>query len=43
MVKVMDFGIAKMTIGNRGASNMMGSVHYISPEQASGGSSDEKN
>ena len=41
-VKVTNFGIAKMTAGNRSVPNIMGSVHNISPEQASGGSSDEK-
>lgn len=40
-VKVTNFGIAKMTTGNRGVPNIMGSVQNISPEQASGGNSDE--
>lgn len=38
----MDFGIAKTTTGSIITSNVMGSVYYISPEQASGGCSDEK-
>ncbi len=43
-IKVADFGIAKapdstMTISG---SNVLGSVHYISPEQARGGVIDEK-
>lgn len=42
MVKVMDFGIAKTASGSIITSNVMGSVYYISPEQASGGCSDEK-
>lgn len=37
MVKVMDFGIAKTASGSIITSNVMGSVYYISPEQASGG------
>lgn len=41
-VKVTDFGIAKATSSNTITSNAMGSVHYISPEQARGGYSDEK-
>ncbi|MBE5936843.1 MAG: Stk1 family PASTA domain-containing Ser/Thr kinase [Lachnospiraceae bacterium] len=41
-VKVTDFGIAKATSSNTITSNAMGSVHYISPEQARGGFSDEK-
>jgi len=41
-VKVADFGIAKATTSNTLTSNAMGSVHYISPEQARGGYSDEK-
>ncbi len=44
IVKVADFGIAKAasssTINN--ASNVIGSVHYFSPEQARGGYVDEK-
>ncbi len=45
IIKVADFGIAKapdsatMTISG---SNVLGSVHYISPEQARGVSTDEK-
>lgn len=41
-VKVTDFGIAKVTTSNTITSNAMGSVHYLSPEQARGGYSDEK-
>ncbi len=41
-VKVTDFGIAKATNSNTITSNAMGSVHYLSPEQARGGYSDEK-
>lgn len=40
-VKVTDFGIAKAATSNTITSNAMGSVHYISPEQARGGYSDE--
>lgn len=39
-VKVTDFGIAKATTSNTISSNVMGSVHYTSPEQARGGSCD---
>ena len=41
-VKVADFGIAKAATSNTITSNAMGSVHYLSPEQARGGYSDEK-
>ncbi len=41
-VKVTDFGIAKAATSNTITSNAMGSVHYISPEQARGGYCDEK-
>lgn len=41
-LKVTDFGIAKAATSNTIASTAMGSVHYISPEQARGGYSDEK-
>ena len=41
-VKVTDFGIAKASTSNTITSNVMGSVHYTSPEQARGGYSDEK-
>lgn len=41
-VKVTDFGIAKAVTSNTITSNAMGSVHYISPEQARGGYSDER-
>lgn len=45
VVKVADFGIAKApetsTVTISG-SNVLGSVHYISPEQARGGITDEK-
>ena len=36
-VKVTDFGIAKAATSNTITSNVMGSVHYTSPEQARGG------
>ena len=41
-VKVTDFGIAKAVTSNTITSNVMGSVHYTSPEQARGGYSDQK-
>ncbi len=41
-VKVTDFGIARAATSNTINSAVMGSVHYISPEQARGGYSDEK-
>ena len=41
-VKVTDFGIAKATSSNTISTNVMGSVHYTSPEQARGGFSDVK-
>lgn len=41
-VKVTDFGIAKAASNNTVSSNVMGSVHYTSPEQARGGFSDER-
>ena len=42
-VKVTDFGIAKVASSSTiNSSAAMGSVHYISPEQARGGYSDEK-
>ena len=41
-VKVTDFGIVKAATSNTITSNVMGSVHYTSPEQARGGYSDEK-
>ena len=41
-VKVTDFGIARAASANTINSSVMGSVHYISPEQARGGYSDEK-
>lgn len=41
-VKVTDFGIAKAATSDTITSNVMGSVHYTSPEQARGGYSDEK-
>ena len=40
--KVSDFGIAKAASSNTVTGSAMGSVHYISPEQARGGFSDEK-
>ncbi len=41
-LKVTDFGIAKAASSNTLTSGAMGSVHYISPEQARGGYSDER-
>jgi serine/threonine-protein kinase len=41
-VKVTDFGIAKAASTSTINSSAMGSVHYISPEQARGGYSDER-
>ncbi|MBE5938804.1 MAG: Stk1 family PASTA domain-containing Ser/Thr kinase [Lachnospiraceae bacterium] len=41
-VKVTDFGIARAASTNTINSNAMGSVHYISPEQARNGYVDEK-
>ena len=41
-VKVTDFGIARAATSNTISSNVMGSVHYSSPEQARGGYSDYK-
>ncbi len=39
---VTEFGIARAATSNTITSNVMGSVHYTSPEQARGGYSDEK-
>jgi len=44
-IKVTDFGIAKAVTSQTitvGAGSAMGSVHYISPEQARGGYTDER-
>lgn len=41
-VKVTDFGIAKAVNSNTITDEAVGSVHYLSPEQARGGYSDEK-
>lgn len=41
-VKVTDFGIARAASSHTINGNAMGSVHYISPEQAKGGYIDEK-
>ena len=41
-LKVTDFGIAKAASSSTTTTNAMGSVHYISPEQARGGFSDER-
>ena len=41
-VKVTDFGIARAASSNTISANVMGSVHYSSPEQVRGGYSDAK-
>ena len=41
-VKLSDFGIAKATNSNTVTANVMGSVHYSSPEQVRGGASDAR-
>jgi serine/threonine-protein kinase len=41
-VKITDFGIARAASPNTLTSGAVGSVHYISPEQARGGYSDER-
>lgn len=41
-LKVTDFGIARAATSNTISPTAMGSVHYISPEQARGGFSDER-
>ena len=41
-VKLSDFGIAKAINSNTITANVMGSVHYSSPEQVRGGLSDDK-
>lgn len=41
-VKVADFGIARAVTSQTFNSTVVGSVHYISPEQARGGYSDER-
>lgn len=41
-LKITDFGIAKAATSNTLSTSGMGSVHYISPEQARGGYSDER-
>ena len=41
-VKVADFGIARATTSNTIQELAIGSVHYLSPEQARGGYSDER-
>ena len=40
--KVMDFGIAKAVTAQTITANTVGSVHYISPEQARGSACDER-
>ena len=41
-VKVTDFGIARAATSNTISSDVMGSVHYSSPEQARNGFVDGK-
>ncbi len=41
-VKVADFGIAKVVSSDTYTQNAVGSVHYLSPEQARGGYYDER-
>ena len=43
-IKVMDFGIARFSRSDSGHTDekTMGSVHYVSPEQASGSRTDER-
>lgn len=41
-IKVTDFGIAKAATSDTVSSNAMGSVRYLSPEQARGGYSDSR-
>lgn len=41
-IKVMDFGIAKAVTAQTITANAVGSVHYISPEQARGSACDER-
>lgn len=41
-IKVTDFGIAKAANSNTTTATAIGSVHYLSPEQARGGFSDER-
>lgn len=42
VVKITDFGIAKAATGDTISSATMGSVHYLSPEQAKGGYVDNR-
>ena len=42
VIKVTDFGIAKAATGDTVSANTMGSVRYLSPEQARGGYSDSR-
>lgn len=41
-IKVADFGIARMAATETSTTSTMGSVHYISPEQARGGACDAR-
>lgn len=42
VVKVTDFGIARAATGGTTTMEAMGSAHYLSPEQARGGYTDQK-
>ena len=42
LIRVTDFGIAKAATSDTTSSNAMGSVRYLSPEQARGGYSDSR-
>lgn len=42
VIKVMDFGIARAASGGTTTMEAMGSAHYLSPEQARGGYTDQR-